>query len=186
MKGKPQFLRRIHHALGPVPVPGQVLVVENGDRSAAASEDVDRLLEKLKTRVEGLAFFVSWVPAVLADQQNAVDGKPVSPAREGCRRSWDRAVSPGWRFTRSAAQVAGGPLIDVERDDIDRRPVMAAVPAIAVEKAVDDPLPVRLVRYTVTIAAMRGRGRSLGRADPGPCRQSGWYRWQDVSQRFRG
>ena len=41
------------------------------------------------------------------------------------------------------AQVAGSDLVDVQGDEIHRRLVMAAVPAIAVQKPVNDVLCVR-------------------------------------------
>ena len=42
-------------------------------------------------------------------------------------------------------QVAFGPLVDVDRNQIHRRLVVAAIPAVAFEKAVDNVLAVRVL-----------------------------------------
>ena len=52
-----------------------MLVVEDGRSFAGGSVDRDNLLEKLVAWVEMLPFLVGGIAAVLADQQNAIDGK---------------------------------------------------------------------------------------------------------------
>ncbi len=69
MKWKTHRPGRLDHVLGPVPVPGEVLVVEDRDRSPAALEDVDGLLEEFVPRIERLPLVVARVLAVLADDQ---------------------------------------------------------------------------------------------------------------------
>ncbi len=70
---KTHLLRDVVHLPGPIPVPRQVFVVEDGGGLAGSSEDSDDLLEELVARVEVLAFFIGRIAAVLADQKDAID-----------------------------------------------------------------------------------------------------------------
>ena len=63
---------RIHHLLGPLPFPGQVLVVEDGHRSAILLEDLHDLLEEFVAGIERLSQFVDRILPVLADQEHRV------------------------------------------------------------------------------------------------------------------
>ena len=71
------------------------------------------------------------------------------------------------------AQVSLRLLVHVERDDVDRRLVMPALPAVAVEEAVDDSLTVRPLRYSVTTAAIAGRPCTEGAPPPASAAPAG-------------
>ncbi len=74
-EGKAQLPGRLDHLAGPVPLPREVLVVEDGNAVAALLEDVDDLGEELVPRIERLPLFIARIIAVFADQQDAVDGE---------------------------------------------------------------------------------------------------------------
>ena len=140
-KGEIEFARNIVHLLAPVPVPGKVLVVEYGRALAGSAIDRGDLFEKLVARVEVLALFVVAVAAVLADEQDAVDGQIGSVQRQGVGDGGvDRHVGKAGRSI--LAQIAFGTLIHVQRDQIHGRVVVPAVPAVAFEEAVADVLGV--------------------------------------------
>lgn len=76
---------------------------------------------------------------MLVDQQHAINGEPVAATRQG---RGDRGINLHSRMPRCAfaAQVVRGPEINVKRHNINRCPVMLALPAVTVEKAINDPL----------------------------------------------
>ncbi len=89
---------------------------------------------------------------MLANQQHAIDGETVTAQREGfLDRGVDlhgrelagpRAAEVAELAGPRAAEVAVGLLIDVQRDQIHRRTVVAILPAVADQVAVDDVLRV--------------------------------------------
>ena len=75
LEGELQLTGGVVHFLGPVPVPREVLVVEDGHGAATLAEDVHDLGEELIAWVLGLSLFVLGVIAMLADEDDAVDGE---------------------------------------------------------------------------------------------------------------
>ena len=132
---------QVVHPSRPLPLPRQVLVVEDGGGLPRGAEDVDDLHEELVARVEVLVLLVRLVLAVLADQEDAVDGQVVRAQGQGLG---DGRAQLHLREALDAilGEVALGALVDVEGDDIHLGAVMAAVPAIPLEEAVDDVLSV--------------------------------------------
>jgi len=72
----------LHHSLGLAPAPRQVLVVEHGYGAPAGAEDVGDFQEHFEARVEALFLVVEGVVAVLADEDDAVDGELVAAEGE--------------------------------------------------------------------------------------------------------
>ena len=62
-----QLPRRVHHFPGPIPIPGEVLVVENGSRASIGSIDIRDLLKELVAWVLLLADLVIGIVAMFAD-----------------------------------------------------------------------------------------------------------------------
>jgi hypothetical protein len=84
--GDLHLLDRSPHVLRPGPVPGHVLVVENGDHAAGLPEDVYHLVEELPSRVELLALCVQRVGAVLPYDHDAVNRQRIPAATERGRQ----------------------------------------------------------------------------------------------------
>ena len=72
MNAKSQFAGGVVHLARPLPIPGEVLVVEDRHGAPAVAEYLDDLLEELVARIFGLAFFVARIIAVLADEHHAI------------------------------------------------------------------------------------------------------------------
>src|SRR5206468_1677094 len=78
-----QSARSVVHLARPVPIPRQVLVVEDRHGAAARFEDLYDLLEDFVERILVLSFFVAFVPAMFAYEQHAIDGQLFSAERQG-------------------------------------------------------------------------------------------------------
>ena len=129
------------HLARPLPVPREVLVVEDRGGSAGGAVDGDDLPEELVARVEPLPLLVGAVGAVLADEEDAVDGEAAAAQGQGVGRGRvdGQVLEAGLAL---AAEVVPGELVDVERHQVHRRAVMAAAPAVPFEEAVADVLAV--------------------------------------------
>src|SRR5262245_48318978 len=99
-----------------------MLVVEQGDSPATLPEHAYRLLEKFVARIERLALFVSWIPAVLADDQHGIDRELRLSQRESFRDGWINFHTMPLRAV--TAEVALRKLIHVERGQFHRRTIM--------------------------------------------------------------
>ena len=106
-----------------------MLVIEDRDAPAAGLEHVCNLAEEFIAGIEPLAHLIRWIAAVLGDEQHAVHGEFLTAQGE---RFGDRRIDLHlWELAgASPAQVVLGPLIDIERDEIKRRAVMARLPAV--------------------------------------------------------
>ena len=160
-EGEPQLPGGVVHLARPLPVPGEVLVVEDRGGSACCAVDGDDLPEELVARVEPLALLVGAVGAVLADEQDAVDGEAAAAQGQGVGhgRVDGQVLEAGLAL---AAEVVPGELVDVERHQVHFRAVVAAAPAVPFEEAVADVLAVGV------LAVLGYDGR-----DPGARRFSG-------------
>src|SRR5207247_5539920 len=78
-EGKSHAPRRVVHLARPVPIPRQVLVVEDRHRAAAGPEYFHDFLEEGVPRILGLAFFVTRILPMLADEDHAVDRELATP-----------------------------------------------------------------------------------------------------------
>src|SRR5262249_38871638 len=134
-------MRRVVHLARPLPIPREVLVVEDRDGAPARFEHLDDLTEEFVTWVLHLALFVTRVFAVLAYQHDAIDRELTAAQGERFR---DGREAPGFGMTLEsfAAPVAVVDLVDEERDEVHRRTVVRAVPAVAFKEAVHDMLTV--------------------------------------------
>src|SRR5690348_3468297 len=63
-----------HHLLGSFPAIRQVLVVEDRYGAPGLAKDLDDLLHQLEARIEDLALVVAGVVAVLADEEDPLNG----------------------------------------------------------------------------------------------------------------
>src|SRR5579862_2046965 len=88
---KSKMPRRVDHVAGPVPIPREMLVVEDGNAAPAFAKDVDDLCEEFVSWVKGLLFFVSRIVAVFTDEQDAVDSQLSRAERQ---RLGDGRVNP--------------------------------------------------------------------------------------------
>src|SRR5262249_24985048 len=132
-----QLVRSVVHLLGPLPVPGEVLVVEDRHRFAAVAEDLDDLLEELVARIFGLAFFVARAIAVLANEHDAIDGQFAAAQGPGVGDGFtalDLAMA-GEAFLAEVAFTAL--LVHPEGDEVHFGTMMYAVPAIPIEETID-------------------------------------------------
>src|SRR5208337_3153686 len=118
--------------------------------TTGAAEHLDNLLEEFVARIEGLSPGIAGIISVLADEQDASDGQLSGPPGQGLG---DRGVDRQARMARGAlqAQITPRLLVHVERDDVHRRLVMPALPAVAVEEAVDDSLTVRCLEFPLPL-----------------------------------
>ena len=135
------FPGRVDHFLGPRPVPGEVLVVEDRRGAVAVTKDIDDLLKILVAGIEDLSFFVLREGAVLGDQQHAVDRQAVGAAGEGLGDGGVAFQLPVATHP-FAAQVVVSHLFDIQGDDLHGRPVVPAFPAVTFQEAVHDVLRV--------------------------------------------
>ena len=124
---------RIHHLLGPLPLPGQVLVVEDGDRSAVLLEDLHDLLEEFVAGIECLPQFVDRILPVLADQEHPIHVQLVPAAAQ---RFGDGGVEGEAEFLRAgAAQVILRELVHVGRYQLEGGPVPPPLHGISHQEA---------------------------------------------------
>ena len=155
MNGNPISRDVSYISFGPLPIPGEMLVVEDRHGAAARPKDLHDLLEEFVARILRLALLVLRIVAVLADQHHAVHGQFAAAERQ---RFGDGRIDlhAGRRAARSRLRSSLSDLVDVERHQIHGRMMMRAVPAVAVEKAVDDVLGVRNAEEVVQTAASFG------------------------------
>ena len=165
-----------------------MLVVEDRGGSAGGAVDGDDLPEELVARVEPLALFVGAVGAVLADEQDAVDGEIRAAQGQGVGRGRvdGQVLEAGLAL---AAEVVLGELVDVERHQVHRRAVVAAAPAVPFEEAVADVLAVGVLAVLgddggdpgarcfrggghLSLSGFRAVNREEGRCFSGCCRQT--------------
>ena len=124
---------RIHHLLGPLPFPGQVLVVENGHRSAILLEDLHDLLEEFVAGIEGLSQFVDRILPVLPDQKHPIHVQLVPAAAQGFG---DSGVDGKAELLRAgAAQVILRELVHVGRYQLEGRPMPPSLHGISHQEA---------------------------------------------------
>jgi hypothetical protein len=123
--------------------------------------------------------------STLADQQDAIDGQLSGPPDQGLG---DRGIDRQARMPRGPLLTKVFPrlLIHGERDDVHQRLMMPALPAVAVEEAVDDSLAMRC------LAILGDHGGNEGTALHGSCtaarkcrtrRQSDGESTQDLAAR---
>src|SRR3954451_12028351 len=70
--------RRVVHLLGPVPVPREMLIVENGYGLSACLEDLHGFLKEPIARILHLAFWRFRVVSMLAYNYHSIDGELTS------------------------------------------------------------------------------------------------------------
>ena len=96
-----------------------MLVVEHRREAAVFFEDLDDPFEELVARILCLAEFVDWIVSMFTDDEDGVDGELVAAA---AKRFRDRRVDlESELLCAVAAQIVFGELIDVSRNDIERR-----------------------------------------------------------------
>jgi hypothetical protein len=118
-----------------------MFVVEHRHGAPAVFVDLDNLLEELVARIQRLALFVARVLAVFADQDDAVDGELAAAERQRFGNGWIQLHRRIFGEPRLADIVAAD-LIDEDRHQIHGGTMMRAIPAVALEKAIDDVLGV--------------------------------------------
>ncbi len=110
-----------------------MLIVEDGYRFAIFPEDLGDLFEELIPRVFRLAELAFWVVAMLANDQHGIYRERIAATTQ-CLGDARKDRKP--EFCRPlATQVVFGKLIDVCRDDVERRVVPAAIDRIAHQEA---------------------------------------------------
>ena len=98
--------------------------------------------EELVPRIQRLPFFIAGIVAVLADQEDAVDGQFARCRGERLGNGGGHGGARGTLSARAALKSPCGSLVDVERDQVHGRMVVPSVPTVTVEKAIDDVLGV--------------------------------------------
>src|SRR5262249_48881882 len=83
-----QLARRVVHSARPLPVPREVLIVEERRTASAGAEDFNDLLEKLVSRVFRLALLVARILTVLAYQHDSIDCELSAAERQGLGDRW--------------------------------------------------------------------------------------------------
>ena len=124
---------------------------KNRNAATAGAKDVDHFAKELVTRVQGLAHLVLRVPTVFGDEEHSVDGQSIAPPSQGIRDRRVHVQAP-IACNALAAEVGFGKLIDVERNDVHLRTAPAALPAVPLQKPVDDVLAMRVL----TVLAHQG------------------------------
>ena len=142
--------------MSPVPVPREVLVVEDRHTATAFAEHPDDLLKELIPRIEPLPLLVGGVVAVFADQQHPVN---VQAASAAAQRLGNRRIDFHLREVSCpfAAEFSIRLLVGVDRHQFDVGDVVSTVPTVPVQVAVEDVLRVR-------VTAEFGDNRSDARA----------------------
>ena len=118
-----------------------MLIIKNGCRSAGTPIDVDDLLEILIARIKRLTSFVSRITSVFTNEQNTINSQVRAAKRQGLgdrRIDLELCMPPG----SFAAQVILANLFDIQRHDIHLWSMMASLPTISLQEAVDDMLGV--------------------------------------------
>ena len=167
---KAEPLRVVDHLRAAVPGRREMLVVEDRHAAAARLEDLDDLLEELVARVERLALLVSRIVAVLADDDDAIDGQAPAAERQGLGdRRVELQVVP-LRRARGPGRLRG---IDrCRRDATSTSGAMpVAVPAVAQRQAIEKVLGVRV---RADLGAEEGDLLPPGRRDAPSGRRRPW------------
>ena len=113
-------------------------VVEDRHGAFALLKDIDHLLVEPPTRVVFLPNQVVVIDAVLAHQDNAIDGQIAAPKREGLFDGFEDGHAFG--LADVLPERAFVHLVDVAGGDIDARWGMGALPPVAVHELGDDPI----------------------------------------------
>ena len=118
-----------------------MLVIEHRHGSATRAKNLENFLEETVPRIFRLAHFVARIIPVLAHHHDAVNGEFSGAERQ---RLGNAGINCHAGKTPRAvpAQITRAHLVDIERDQIHRRMMKFAAPAIALEEAVDDVLGV--------------------------------------------
>src|ERR1051325_4775686 len=110
-----------------------MLVVEHRHDAAILAKDLDDLPKELVARILFLTELVGRIVAVLADDEDSVNVEPIAAAAQGLG---DGLVNLEAELLGAiAAEIVLGELIDIGRDDIERRPMPAAIDGVAVQEA---------------------------------------------------
>ena len=120
-----------------------MLVIEHRDRPLAIFEHRDDLLEEFPSRVLGLTLLIARVVAVLTHHDHTIHRQLAASQRQRIR---DGGANPqgGELLAAAAAEIIFSYLVDVERDQVHRRPIVRAHPSITVKETVHDVLGVRV------------------------------------------
>ncbi len=116
-----------------------MLIAKNWHGPPALPEDIHDAHEELVARIFRLPHLILWIVAVLSNQHHAVNRELIAAKRESfgnCRIDLHRRM-PGGAFP---AEIVGADLVDVQRYQIHLRTVVRTVPAIPIEKPVNDVL----------------------------------------------
>ena len=140
---KLQLARDLHHALRLQPAVGKMLVAEDRDALAGRPKDIGNLEEQLIAGIKMLALLVPGIVAMLADQQYAIDGKPLAAKRQGFP---DRGIDRDMVLLgHLAAHVVFRHLRRIHRHDFRARPRRLAVLAKAFQIFADNHIGMRVV-----------------------------------------
>ena len=138
-----QFLRAVIHGFGFWPRVGEMLVGEDGHRTASTLDDVEDLVEEFRARVEVLAEIIDGVVAMFAHQDDRVDGEFGAPGAERFANGGeDTKAMPGGEIAR---QIVGGDLVGIERHHPGARRLPNAIRRIAAQQAAHNDIRVRPV-----------------------------------------
>ena len=126
-----------------MPVVSQVLVAEHGHHAAALGKHAGDLLEEVAPRIHVPAARVPRVVAVLGDEQNSVDAKPVGAGMQGAA---DARMDGNAMLGRTVdTDIVFQHVVDVHRHDFDVvKSVKALVRGGALEELGDDDVGVGL------------------------------------------
>ena len=137
--------RGVVHLLGPIPVPGEVLVVEHRHRAPAGAEHAHDLLEELVARI-----FVcpsrSW-DNCRARRSAARRPRPACSAQRQRLGNGGIELHDGEARRAVAAEIALPDLIAVQGHQVHGRLVPRAVPAVAFQEAVHEVLRMRVLEH---------------------------------------
>ena len=140
--------RRVVHLFRPLPIPGEVLIVEIRNRPAAGAENLDRTVEKLVTRIQCLTLLIARIVALLADVNYAVHGQLSSAQRERLRNAGTE-LHARMPFGALHTQVAFAALFDVQRHHVQRCVVIDIAKTVAIQDAFKDMLCVQVCAINI-------------------------------------
>ena len=113
-----------------------MLVNEDRHYMAAVFEDPDRLLPEPAFGILRVAGGRFGIFPVLGDEQDAIHRQPAGPERE---RIFNRLAQPKpMRGGEQPADVAGGPLVRVKRNELERRILPFAIQRVGLKQPAED------------------------------------------------
>src|SRR5438552_14890053 len=113
-----------------------MLVVKHRDAAATGLENLYDLLEKTVTRIKRLALLIFRIFAVFTDDEHSIHGQVGAAQGEGfCHRRINLHVVTARAVS---AEIVFGKLIDIETGQLERGMIIAALPSIAFEEAIDE------------------------------------------------